>query len=100
MAKELKVSGRMKVSTLKNDFREAFGVGIRIYNGKKFADDDATLASIREEGVKGGDISLVGQTKVGNVEKAFKEQMGITIQVEDKQGELADNSVTLGSLSK
>jgi len=100
MAKELKVGGRMKVATLKKDFKEAFGVEIRVYNGKKFADDDATLASIRAKDAKGGDISLVAQTKVGNIEKAFKDQMGITIQVEDKDGSLADNKVTLGSLKK
>ena len=100
MAREIKVSGRMKVATLKKDFKEEFGVEIRVYNGKRFADDDATLASIRAEGTKGGDIPLVGQTKVGNVEKAFKEEMGIKIQVEDKTGELADNGVTLGSLAK
>lgn len=100
MAKELKVAGRMKVSSLKKDFKEAFGVNIRIYNGVKFADDDATLASIRAEGVKAGDIEVVAQTKVGNVEKAFLEKMGIKIQIEDKKGDLADNNVTLGSLSK
>lgn len=100
MAREIKVSGRMKVKTLKEEFKEEFGVEIRVYNGKRFADDDSTLASIRAENAKGGDISLVGQTKVGNVEKAFKEEMGINIQIEDKAGELADNSVTLGSLSK
>jgi hypothetical protein len=100
MAKNIKVSGKMKVSTLKKDFKEAFGAGIRVYNGKKFADDDATLASIRAKDAKGGDISVVGQTKVGNVENAFKEEMGITIQIENKEGGLADNNVTLGSLSK
>jgi len=100
MAKQVKVSGQMKVATLKKDFKEAFGAGIRIYNGKKFADDNATLASIRAKDAKGGDISIVGQTKVGNVENAFKEEMGITIQIENKDGELADNNVTLGSLSK
>jgi hypothetical protein len=100
MKNELKVSGRMKVSTLKKDFLDTFGIGIRIYNGKKFADDDATLASIREEGIKSGEFSLAAQTKVGNAEKYFKEQMGITIQIEDQKGELADNTLTLGSLSK
>jgi len=100
MAKNIKVSGKMKVSTLKKDFKEAFGAGIRVYNGKKFADDDATLASIRAKDAKGGDISVVGQTKVGNVENAFKKEMGITIQIENKEGGLADNNVTLGSLSK
>ena len=99
MAKEVSVSGRMKVGTLKKDFKEAFGVNIRVYNGKKFADDDATLASIRAEGApKSGEVKIVGQSKVKTVEDAFKKELGITIQIEDKKGGLADNAVTLGSL--
>jgi hypothetical protein len=68
MAKEVKVSGRMKVKTLKKDFKEAFGIEIRIYKGKAFADDSVTLASIRSGDAKGGDVALHGATKVGNVE--------------------------------
>lgn len=49
----LKVSGRQKVKSLKEAFKKEFGVSIRVYNGKKFADDDATLASIRAEGASG-----------------------------------------------
>ena len=41
MAKELKIDGRMKVKTLKSQFKAAFGASLRVYNGKKFADEDA-----------------------------------------------------------
>ena len=41
-----------------------------------------------------------GNTKVKNVEKAFMEQMGIKVQVEDKKGGLADDNATLASLTK
>ena len=100
MAKELDVDGRMKVKTLKKNFQEIFGVGIRVYKGKKFADNDATLASIRAESAKGGDISLHGRTLVENVEKMFKDQMGIKIQIENMDGELADNSLSLSKVGK
>ena len=100
MAKDLKVSGRMKVKSLKKDFKETFGAEIRVYKGKKFADDDATLASIRGKDAKGGDISLHGRTLVGNAEKMFKEEMGITIQIADKDGNLADNKISLSQASK
>ena len=86
MAKEINVAGRMKVKTLKKDFNEVFNAGIRVYNGKKFANDDATLASIRSDDAKGGGIKIHGRTKVSNVEKMFKEQMGITIQIENRDG--------------
>jgi hypothetical protein len=100
MAKDFKVAGRMKVKTVKKDFKEAFGIGIRIYKGVAFADDDATLASIRSGAVKGGDIALHGATKIGNVEKKFKEEFGIRVQIENKKGDLADNSITLSQAGK
>ena len=106
MAKDLNVSGRMKVKTLKKDFNEIFGVEIKVYKtkttgkGAKVADDNVTLASIRGEGAKGGEISLHGRTKVGNVEKMFKEEMGIGIQILGKDGKMADNSISLTQASK
>jgi hypothetical protein len=98
MAKDIRVDGRMKVDTFKGNFKETFGVSIRVYKGKKFADGDVTLASIRSESAKGGTIEINGRTHVKNVEKLFDEEMGITVQVEDKEGKLADNNVSLSSL--
>jgi hypothetical protein len=97
----LSVSGRQKVKTLKEAFKKEFGVNIRVYNGKKFADDDATLASIRAEGAPAkGDFEVHGKTKVGNVEKQFKEGLGITVQIENTAGELANNDESLAQQRK
>jgi hypothetical protein len=92
--------GRTKVATLKKEFKAAYGVGIRIYNGVKFADDGATLASIRPEGkTSDGAIKIDGKMLVGNVEKKFLDVLGVKVQIENRQGDLADNGVTLTSLS-
>lgn len=44
----------MKVKTLKAEFKEAFGATLRVYKSEScrgaFADDEATLASIRAFG--------------------------------------------------
>jgi hypothetical protein len=97
---DINVNGRIKVKTLKEAFKKEFGCGIRVYKGKKFADDDATLASIRSGETKGGDFAVKGNMKVGNAEKKFKEEFGISIQVEDKAGKLADNNMTLTAAGK
>jgi len=91
--------GRTKVGTLKAQFKEAYGVGIRIYNGVKFADESDNLASIRTE-KKEGEISIHAKMLVGNLEKKFMEELGVRVQIEDKDGNLADNSVSLASLTK
>jgi len=98
---ELSVSGKMLVGTFKKKFKEEYGVGVRVYKGKQFADDTATLASVRTEAApKGGDVKINARMLVGNLEKKFKEEIGITIQVEDKAGKLADDALSLAAVSR
>jgi hypothetical protein len=99
---ELTVSGRMKVKTLKKDFQEAFGASLRVYNGKRFADDELTLASIRKnEATARGDLKVSGNMQVGTFENKFKEIFGITIQVADADNaKLMDDSLTLSAVKK
>ena len=66
---DFSISGKMKVKTLKANFKEEYGSTLRVYNGKKFADDDATLAAIRKEDAKGGEVKINGKMLVGNFEK-------------------------------
>lgn len=35
----LTINGRMKVKTLKGDFKNEFGLTLRVYDGSSFADD-------------------------------------------------------------
>ena len=93
----MKVDQRKKVSAFQNQFKSEFGVGIRVYKGRHLADDVA-IKSLTEKGARGGAIDFGGNTKVKNVEKAFMDEMGIRVQVEDKKGDLADNNSTLASL--
>jgi hypothetical protein len=44
----LNINGRMKVKTLRADFKKEFGLTLRVYDGRSFADNDSTLASIRK----------------------------------------------------
>lgn len=95
------ISGKMKVKTLKANFKEEYGSTLRVYNGKKFADDDATLASIRKEDAKGGEVKINGKMLVGNFEKKILEEFGIRIQVAlPDDSKLVDDSVTLTASGK
>ena len=58
---EFKIDGRMKVKGLKEKFKDTFGLTLRVYTTvtcKSPAKDVATLASIRTEGAKGGEITV------------------------------------------
>jgi len=97
----MKIDGRMKVKKLKSDFKKTFGLTLRVYNGSKFADEDATLASIRKGDAKGGEFSPRSNMKVDNFEKNMKELFGIKVQVASADdSSLCKNSLSLSEAKK
>ena len=98
---DFNIDGRMKVKTLKANFKKEFGATLRVYYKKHFADEDATLSSIKAEGAKGGEIKVGGNLRVGNFENKVKELFGIEVQVANADDTaLADNSITLVAAGK
>ena len=101
---EFKLDGRMKVKSLKENFKKCFGATLRVYTTKtckQFADDNATLASIRAKDAVGGEMTVGGNLRVGNFEKKVCELYGIGVQVATKDdSKLADNSITLVAAGK
>jgi len=92
----LNINGRMKVKTLKADFKAEFGLTLRVYDGRSFADDDATLASIRKGDNKGGEFGPRKNTHVGNLEDKIMEMFGIKTQVAGSDDSyLCNNDLTL-----
>ena len=102
---EFKLDGRMKVKTLKENYKKNFGGTLRVYKSVTckgaMADEDATLASLRAEGKKGGELVVGGNLKVGNFENKIAELFGIGVQVATKDdSKLADNELTLVAAGK
>ena len=92
----LNINGRMKVKTLRADFKKEFGLTLRVYDGRSFADDDSTLASIRKGDSKGGEFAPRKNTKVGNLEDKIMEMFGIKTQVAGSDDSyLCNNDLTL-----
>jgi hypothetical protein len=67
------LTGQTKVGKLKQAFFDEFGLTLRIYDGRSFAEDDATLAQIVTNQGRVGDLSVAKNMKVGNLEKKFRE---------------------------
>lgn len=102
---DFKIDGRMKVKTLKENFKKNFGATLRVYKSitckGAFADDDATLASLRSADAKGGEVTVGGNKRVGNFEKEFATAFGIGVQVANKKDtDLADNDGTIAAAGK
>lgn len=98
------ISGRLTVAGLKKQFEETFGLELRVYKGKQFADEKATLASLSSKKVD--DFECRGNLKVGNFEKRFEEETGLRIQVatlpnsKTNAGNLVHNESTLSEASR
>ena len=102
---DLKIDGRMKVKTLKANFKKEFGATLRVYKSVTckgaMADEDATLASLRSADAKGGDVTVGANKRVVNFEKEFAAAFGIGVQVADKNDKnLADNDGTIAAAGK
>lgn len=95
---DFKVSGRLTVSGLQKQFSKEFGLELRVYKGKKFADGSSTLAKLSEKKIE--DFTCKGNMKIGNFETNFAEATGLNVQVasigtEGNEGKLIDNGLTL-----
>lgn len=101
---DFKIDGRMKVKGLKEKFKETFGCSLRVYTTvscKAPAKDDATLASIRAEGAKGGELVVGSNIRVGNFEKKVADLYGIGVQVANAANtKLSSDSITLAAAGK
>ena len=92
----LSITGQMKVSTLQEGFLKEFGLTLRIYDGRAFADLNETLAQVRKKKGSGKDLSVAKNMKVGNLEDKFKEEFGLKVQVAGSDDSyLCDNNLTL-----
>ena len=99
---DFNVSGRMKVKTLRNSFKKAFGSTLRVYNGVRFASDDASVASIAKEKIPTGtEVGFHGRTKCGSFEKQMMDKFGIKVQVANPDDSaLVSDSVSLTQSGK
>jgi len=94
----LSVTGQMKVSTLQDGFLKEFGLTLRIYDGRSFADPTQTLAQVRKKKGSGKALSVAKNMKVGNLEDKFEEEFGLKVQVAGSDDSyLCDNDLTLNA---
>ena len=77
------INSGMQVKTLKHDFLEKFGLGIRVYKryGRQFADDEVTLAAIRNDEFKGAEFSPDSNSKISTIQDKIMELFGFKVEM-------------------
>ncbi|MCQ2049973.1 MAG: hypothetical protein MJZ22_03095 [Candidatus Saccharibacteria bacterium] len=93
---EIKIDGRLLVSTLAKNFKKEFGGTLRVYNGQKLCDGSEKVADIAKTT---GSYECRSSKTVGGFEKDLMEKFGIKVQVASADDYvLALNEMTLSKL--
>ena len=105
---EFEVESTMKVTDLTKQFKNKFGLSLRVYKGKKLADDGrmtlktldqrTTQTSVNFDSSK---MKIKATQKVLEVENLFLENFGIVVQIADiKNKKLLADDITLGDAKR
>ena len=99
---EFTVAPQKKLKTISADFKKAFGVSLVFYKGAQIADGDLTLAALNKKTTKdvkstADGLKIKASMKVGDAEKLFDSNFGVTVQIKDAAGtKLVPNGITIG----
>ena len=103
---EFTVAPQKKLKTISADFKKAFELTLVFYKGAAIADGDLTLAALnkkttKEVNAKADALKIKASTKVGDAEKLFDTNFGVTVQIKDAKGtKLIPNEITIGQAAR
>ena len=85
---EFTVAPQKKLKTISADFKKAFELTLVFYKGAAIADGDLTLAALnkkttKEVNAKADGLKIKASMKVGDAEKLFDANFGVTVQIKD-----------------
>ncbi len=95
------ITAVMKVDELKKMFLNEFGLMLRVYDGREFADNNKTIKQISTN-ENFGDINLKKNMKVGTLEKKLDKEFGVKVQISGSDDSYLcnDDSTLAASLVK
>lgn len=103
---EFTVAPNKKLKTISADFKKAFGVSLVFYKGAQIADGELTLAALNKKTTKdvkstADGLKIKASMKVGDAEKLFDTNFGVTVQIKDESGKkLIPNGITIGQAAR
>ena len=103
---EFTVAPQKKLKTIAADFKKSFELTLVFYKGAAIADGDLTLAALnkkttKEVNAKADGLKIKASMKVGDAEKLFDTNFGVTVQIKDAKGtKLVPNGITIGQAAR
>jgi hypothetical protein len=105
-AKDFHIAANKKLKTIQAEFKENFGLTLRIYKGKQLADSEMTIAGLNKKTsneihAKSSDLSIKASLNIGEFEKLIENHFGLTIQVANEfDTYCVNNKYTLGQAAR
>lgn len=103
---EFTVAPQKKLKTISTDFKKAFNLSLVFYKGAQIADGELTLAALNKKTTKdvkanADDLKIKASMKVGEAEKLFDTNFGVTVQIKDAEGKkLVPNGITISQAAR
>ena len=104
---EFSVAPNKKLKTISADFKKSFGLNLVFYKGVQIADGDLTLNQLNQKTSKdvktnADDLKIKASMKIGDAEKLFSDQFGVTVQIKDAEGgnKKEYDKLTIGQLAR
>lgn len=103
---EFTVAPQKKLKTISADFKKAFNLSLVFYKGAQIADGELTLAALNKKTTKdvkanADGLKIKASMKVGDAEKLFDTNFGVTVQIKDAEGKkLVPNGITIGQAAR
>jgi hypothetical protein len=105
-AKDFHISANKKLKTIQSEFKDNFGLTLRIYKGKQLADPEMTIAGLNKKTsseihTKSSDLSIKASMNIDEFEKLIRDHYGLTIQVANEfDSYCINNKYTLGQAAR
>ena len=105
-AADFHISPNMKIKSIQSEFKNNFGLTLRVYKGKVLADPEITFAQLnkltsKDVKTNSSDLVIKANMAISEFEKLVSDHFGITVQVANEWDTYnVNNKYTLGQASR
>lgn len=105
-AADFHLAPNKKIKSIQTEFKNNFGLTLRVYKGKALADPQLTFAQLNQRTSKSinasnSDLIIKANISIGEFEKLIDQHFGVTVQVANEfDTYCVNNKYTIGQASR
>lgn len=105
-AADFHLAPNKKIKSIQSEFKNNFGLTLRVYKGKALADPEMTFAQLNQRTSKSinasnTDLIIKANMNIGDFEKLIDQHFGVTVQIANEFDTYCiNNKYTIGQASR